>query len=371
MPKPDRREVTFVLNTLGTGGAERVCHTLSCALASRGWAVTIVTLFQDEPIAFGPLPDSVRHVALDCRHARTSLVPLAAYIRRHQPKLVVPWIYGLAVALTLIRAAGLGNFILLPRNVTAMSAYCRSQRSLWQRKLAPAIARAIYGRADHYIAQCGKMKEEMATEWGIERTRISVIPNPVAECYLAPLPSTAQRATPPELLFVGRLQPPKGIDKLVEAFARARQLRPNLVLRIVGDGPDRTMLERRVRDLGLSGSVILEGWQQGLRPYYLKASATLLTSDCEGFPNVLLESLASGTPTVAFDCPTGPREIIRDKRDGFLVPPGDIQYFAERCVEVLEWPPLEQDRRFAPDVIVDSYETLFSDMLTRSALQRQ
>ena len=358
MSEQTDRRVTFLLNSFGVGGAERVCHILSNGLADRGWYVDIVTLFQDSPVPFGKFSPSVSHTVLGCRHARTSMLPLSKYILRQKPKLVVPWIYGLAVSVLLLRRLGLGKFSVVPRNVTNMTYFCHFQPSLWQKKVAPFLARFAYSSADHYIAQCESMREDMISHWGIRKSSVSVIPNPVAQDYLSFVLEGEERSSPPELLFVGRLQPPKGIHHLVKILGAIRQKRPDVVLRVIGDGPDRAMLERYALEHEGGGGLIVEGWKNDLPPYYRKASATVLTSDCEGFPNVLLESLAVGTPVVAFDCPSGPREIIRNGVDGYLVEPGNIEQFVIRCLDVMKWPPLQRDTRFSAEKIIDRYENV-------------
>ena len=70
-------------------------------------------------------------------------------------------------------------------------------------------------------------------------------------------------------------------------------------------------------------------------PYYLHAKATVLTSLYEGFPNALVESITLGTPVVAFDCPSGPSEIIQDGVNGYLVKHKDIESFTEKLIKLM------------------------------------
>ncbi len=141
----------------------------------------------------------------------------------------------------------------------------------------------------------------------------------------------------PIIIGVGRLVPVKGFDVLIRAFAGLRQSRPARLM-IIGEGPERTALERLAGELGVHGDVDLCGFQENPWAFMKRSSVFVLASRQEPFGNVLAEALALGVPVVATDCPHGPREILDGGRLGRLVPVGDEGALAEAIIETLDNP---------------------------------
>jgi glycosyltransferase involved in cell wall biosynthesis len=119
---------------------------------------------------------------------------------------------------------------------------------------------------------------------------------------------------------MGRLVHQKGFDTLIAAFGTIAERWPDWSLTIVGEGPERGALERMARDAGCAGRVHFAGRVNDPRPVLSTASVFVLPSRFEGFPNALVEAMASGCAVVATDCPSGPAEIVEDGHDGILVP---------------------------------------------------
>jgi glycosyltransferase involved in cell wall biosynthesis len=128
---------------------------------------------------------------------------------------------------------------------------------------------------------------------------------------------------PGHIVAVGRLSPEKDFATLLAAFAVLRDERA-LRLTILGEGPERKMLERRVRQLGLEDCVSLPGFVAEPVEWVARAGLLVSSSRHEGFGNAIVEALACGTPVVATDAPYGPREILAGGRFGMLVPPGNL-----------------------------------------------
>jgi glycosyltransferase involved in cell wall biosynthesis len=114
---------------------------------------------------------------------------------------------------------------------------------------------------------------------------------------------------------------------MIRAFAELRRQR-SARLMIIGDGRRRRELEALITALGLEEDVSLHRFVENPFPYFLRAKLLVLSSTYEGLPTVLIEALALGTPIVATDCPSGPREILQDGAFGDLVPVGDVAALA-------------------------------------------
>jgi len=150
------------------------------------------------------------------------------------------------------------------------------------------------------------------------------IPNPVV--YKAFERKTRSR----QALAVGRLDHQKGFDLLLDIWRDFVQTHPEWTLAIAGDGELRQQLEDQAAALGITGSVNFVGRVSNINDYYRDSDMALMTSRYEGLPLVLLEAKSWSLPVVAYDCPTGPQEIINQGEDGFLVPMNDKTTFLAR-----------------------------------------
>jgi glycosyltransferase involved in cell wall biosynthesis len=134
-----------------------------------------------------------------------------------------------------------------------------------------------------------------------------------------------QRTT---VVAVGRLGREKGFDLLLDAYARSKLTEAGWQLVILGDGPERDSLQRRIDQLGLKDAVLMPGVVKNPEQWLQHAQLFVLSSRFEGFPNALLEAMQCGLPVAAFDCPSGPGEIVRHEHTGLLVPAGDVDALA-------------------------------------------
>lgn len=172
---------------------------------------------------------------------------------------------------------------------------------------------------DHVVAMTQAMAAEAAREMRIARSRISVIANPLAW----PLPGAHATPLPPGrfLVGVGRLEPQKRWERLIGAMPLLDDRQVSLLL--LGEGSTRGALEAQVERLGLGERVWMPGHVSDPLHAVARAEATVLTSDFEGVPGVLRESLALGTPVVATDASVAVREIVCAASLGTVVPRDD------------------------------------------------
>jgi glycosyltransferase involved in cell wall biosynthesis len=141
----------------------------------------------------------------------------------------------------------------------------------------------------------------------------------------------------PVIVGAGRLQQQKDFPTLIRAFAQLNRARPCRLL-LLGDGRERSVLEALIAQLGIGTDVQLPGFQHNPYPFLARADLFVLSSAWEGSPNVLTEALALGTPVVATDCPSGPREVLDDGRFGRLVPVGDADALLHAMADTLDAP---------------------------------
>ena len=175
----------------------------------------------------------------------------------------------------------------------------------------------------------------------------------------------------PTILAAGRLTRQKGFDLLIDAFSRVAPHHPQWGLRICGRGPLCRGLQKRIDRHGLADVVTLAGAARDLGEEMTRASIFVLSSRTEGFPLVLIEAMSHGMAVVAFDCPTGPRDVIDDHRNGILVAPRDIVALARGVGEMISNPELrrrcgtaarETGRAYTIDAIGPRWDTLFGQL---------
>jgi glycosyltransferase involved in cell wall biosynthesis len=130
------------------------------------------------------------------------------------------------------------------------------------------------------------------------------------------------------VIMVGRLDYLKGQDRLLQIWKELVDKYKEWKLMFVGDGPLKANVEGFIRENGLQDSVVIFPRTRNVQDYLLKASVFAFTSRSESFGMVLLEAFACGLPVITFDCENGPRDIIKDNVNGFLIPDGDTQNFA-------------------------------------------
>lgn len=198
--------------------------------------------------------------------------------------------------------------------------------------------------------------------------QFSVVHNPVppAKSYSDEVVREAHETWAVEpgarVLCVGSLKAQKNHQLLLYAFAQLPN--PEARLIIVGEGAKRDELEALARELCIADRVSFVGFKSDPGPFYQTADLFVLSSDYEGFGNVIVESLAHGTPVVSTNCPWGPSEILNDGEFGHLVPVGNVAALAKAMSDSLALKPdrkilMGRARNFSPEVISGRYLEIF------------
>lgn len=315
------KKVTFLISSLAGGGAEGVCVNIANGLAELGWDINLVVLHLNNAVYKDRVSSKVKLDVIGVKHARHAGLPLLKYICQQKPKTVLVFNYELAVMLVMLRSVFRFKTSIIARNINTLSQKRNQAQGFWRKYVVKPLIDSFYCKVDHVINQCQAMREDLIALYPQLAEKSSVIYNPVAkhiEDY-AKSHDLSQVEKQDYLLCVGRLEKQKAFHYAIEGFAGVANEFPNLRLKIVGQGSLEQELRQCAVDFGVADRVDFEGFQKSMTPYYLKARATVLTSLYEGFPNVLVESITLGTPVIAFDCPSGPSEIIKNGVNGWLV----------------------------------------------------
>ncbi|HGF7531632.1 TPA: glycosyltransferase [Vibrio cholerae] len=359
------KRITLLISSLAGGGAEGVCVNVANGLADNGWQVDLLVLHTNNAAYLERVSPKVNLVVLGVNHARHAPLPLLRYIRQHKPEKMLVFNYELAVLTVMLRSLLRFKTKIIARNINTFSKNTTQPQGIWRRYIVTPLINHFYGQCDHIINQCQAMRDDLIAVFPHLADKTSVIYNPVAkhvEDY-AKAHDLSKVEKQDYLLCVGRLEKQKAFHYAIEGFAGIANEFPNLRLKIVGQGSLEQSLKQCAQDLGVADRVDFEGFQADMIPYYLHAKATLLTSLYEGFPNVLIESITLGTPVVAFDCPSGPKEIIQEGVNGYLADYLSIDDLQKACRTSLDNPLARETvqasayKYFGSDVI-SNYESI-------------
>lgn len=355
--------IAFFLPSLRGGGAERIMVNLAHGITERGLPLDIVLSVAEGPF-LSQLPSAVRVVDLRAGRVLRSIGPLADYLRRERPRVMVSTqSHANLVALWAAKLARQATPVVVTEHNTLSQTSRQESRlmgALW-----PHLLRTFYPWAASIVAVSRGAADDLAVESGLPRGGIEVIYNPVISEHLL----TLSRQAPdhpwlcpgqlPVILGVGRLTPQKDFATLIRSFAEVRRHRPARLI-ILGEGEDRDALLALARQLGLGDDEFaLPGFRENALAYMAASAVFVLSSAWEGLPTVLIEALATGTQVVATDCPSGPKEILQDGRLGALVPVGDADALAGAIVAALAEPAgsvsLDMLAPFTRDAAVTHY----------------
>lgn len=367
--------IALFMSLLVGGGVQRSMLKLAAALAANGHRVDLVVCRANTREPEKVVPAGVRLVELRTAPSvwgrlsalradrdglgvllRPVLMPLKAssklrylpdlvrYLRRERPQaLLSAMTQPNLVALWARRLAGVSSRVVVSEH-NMLSSYVDHYGSKWRWRYLPALIRRTYAFADAVVTVSQAVADDLAATTGISRQRLTPIPNPgvIPDLTQPPRPALNHPwlapGAPALLIGVGRLVPQKDFATLLRAFAEVRAVRPAYLM-ILGEGPERVMLQQLAGELGIADAVAMPGWVEDPLLYMAKARVLVLSSRWEGLPGVLIEALASGCPIVATDAPGGAAEILDYGTYGKLVPVGDAQAMTAAILATLERPP--------------------------------
>ncbi|CRI64607.1 Glycosyl transferase group 1 [Thiocapsa sp. KS1] len=340
--------IACFFSTSGHSGVDRAAKHLIPALARRGYRVDLLKVRRHGP-HLDTIPEGVSVVDLGSRHTYACVPALVRYLRRERPAVMLSDKdrvnrTALLAAWLARRLAGVPTRLVFSSGTTiSIDLATRGPLERWVQRTSMG---RLYPFADQVIVTSAGVADDMASYTGLARERIRVVPSPVVpaslftEALARPDHPWLGRSDAPLILGAGELCGRKDFETLLRAFARVRAQRPCRLM-ILGQGRARERLLALAAELGVADDVALPGFVP--EPYAFMAHADLFafTSRWEGLGFVIIEALAVGTPVVATDCPSGPREILQDGRIGPLVPVGDAAALAAAMMQTLDAPPPE------------------------------
>jgi glycosyltransferase involved in cell wall biosynthesis len=358
-------KISILLPDLRGGGAERVCVTLAHSFLLSGFVPEFVLMQARGDL----LPEALSYfsvIDLGCKRALHLPLALARYLHRDRPNALLAAMWPLTVIAPIAQKISGHNCHVVISEHGILSAQYKGRGSM-HGLLLSGTTRFGYQLATACIGVSRGVALDMSMLSGVGAPRLAVINNPVPS-YAKALPKhieSVNRLWPTprgsRILTVATLKSVKNHALMLRAFSRLTHSDPSLM--IVGQGDQEWALRRLANELGIESRVVFAGFHSDPTPFYATADLFVLSSNYEGFGNVIVEALAQGLPVVSTDCPSGPAEILENGRWGRLVPVGDATALAEAINDALE---AEHDRdalkcraaEFAPEIAARKYLNL-------------
>lgn len=368
-----------IAGTYNSGGMERVLANKANWLVAHGHEVIIVTTDQREESPYFPLDARIKCYDLAINYEENNgksflnklihypfkqwkhKVCLTALLKELRPDIVISMFCNDASFIPSIKD---GSKKILEIHFSRFKRLQYGRKGLW--RLADwwrykTDARVV-SRFDKFVVLTHEDKEY----WGNLRN-MCVIPN--ARTFEVNQPATLEAK---KVVAVGRLNHQKGFDRLIDAWSIVDNVVSGWKLQIVGDGELREQLQNNIRELGLSNQINIGRAEKDMMSVYKDASILAMSSRYEGLPMVLLEAQAAGLPIVSFDCKCGPKDVIENGVDGFLVEDGDIEQLAQKLVVLMQDANLRKQMgsaayahsdRYSEERIMKQWTDLFDEVM--------
>ncbi|MGM0945459.1 MAG: glycosyltransferase [Bacteroidota bacterium] len=376
--------ITFILQDMYRLGAQYVTSMIANGLSEKGHQVDVIvsaveTKIRKERPKLQPfsLNENIRKIELKHLKASRNIGQIRNYLQQHHPDVIIPMspTYTLPAALAL--SSLFAKTILLPVEHSGgigMNLKKASKSNVLTDIIGKFGNKLLKNKAAGFISVSKGVKEALIKSKNIPAAKVHVIYNPVVgEAFFQKLAQESShpwlvKKEIPVVVAAGAHVPIKGYDILVKAIAEVNQAQAcRLVL--FGEGILTDELKKLSQSLGIEKIVDFPGHNHNLPAELKSADAFVVSSHAESFSVVLVEALASGTPVVATNCPSGPPEILQNGKYGILVEPNNPSELAQGILKVLNGkginPPKKSWEPYLIDKVVLDYENVINGIVSK------
>lgn len=375
-----RMKVVYsIAATYNSGGMERVLANKANWLVRNGYEISILTTDQKDRSSFFEFDPRVQFYDLGINYEENNgksflnkLIhyPFKQWKHKKALKKLLPELKAEVVVSMFCNDASIlpkikdGSRKVLEIHFSRFKRQQYGRKGIW--KIADEIRSIndlkVVSRFDRFVV----LTEEDRGYWG-DLDNIQVIPN--ARTFVLDRPAELKEK---RVIAVGRYCYQKALDRLIDAWNIICQSVDDWKLHLVGDGEDRASLQTQIDRLGLSDKIILGRAETDMKSVYANSSILALSSRYEGLAMVLLEAQAAGLPIVSFECKCGPKDVITDGGDGYLVEDGNVGLLAEKLLELINNEELRRkmgaeayknSERFSEERVMAQWVELFNEVI--------
>lgn len=305
------KKIAIVIGDLGMpGGAEKVAADLATEFHQRGYDVTVITFEEKNKSGYLQTPAKHLHISMPSREG-SIFNQLALLAQRVWKFRQIFQREQFTHIFSFLESANIPCALASP--LTLVSVHIDPDEWTERQK---KIIKFAFKRARAVVALTNGMQTKLETS--LQLNNVVRIYNPVMTNLVHQRAKEHIAINKPFILAVGRLNTLKRFDRLIAAYAQAK-IAETYQLIILGEGELRQDLEKQIKTYGLQNRVLLLGYESNPYKYMTRAEYLVMSSDTEAYPVVLIEALSLGCPVLSTDCPSGPREIIREGVNGLLV----------------------------------------------------
>ena len=320
------KNIVIVVSAMNMGGAQRVVSILSNYWAKKGYKVSLITTYTgskkdhyslNKDINLKKITNNPFFPKIKFLNLAWKLFSLRKILKETKPNIIFSFLTRINIA-TCLATIGLKFPVIICERAWPPF-YSLNKSFFW-------IYRIIFKKAKKVIVQTSESMIWMSKNF--PANKVELIPNPIEY----PIRIDKNKSVSPDdiilpekkiILGSARFHKNKQFDLLIRSFSKIHYKYPDWILVILGDGEEKNNLLKLVSDLEINKKVFFPGIVGNVPDWYKRSDLFVLTSKMEGFPNVLLESMSYGLPSISFDCDTGPRDMIKQGLNGILVHPNE------------------------------------------------
>jgi glycosyltransferase involved in cell wall biosynthesis len=379
-------KIAYCINNIhNSGGIERVLCNKANFLINQGFEVHIVVIYPTDKLPFFTFDPKIRfhYLNLDFekergikkkirfqRNKKEFLDKISRLFREIKPDIAISTFCKYSKYIYEIND---GSKKIIERHFAKYKRaqyYAKLDKYCWGRLITHLYRKKDYHVIKHFDRFIVLTNEDKKS-WGNHLPNIEVIENPLT---FIPKEHAKLDNDTKKVIALGRLNQQKQFEHLIEIWSSVSRKHPDWKLSIFGNGEKERKLKRMISDMNLDKYVELNPATPDVEKVLTESSIYVMTSKYEGFPLVLLEAMSCGLPAISYSCKCGPKEIIRNGEDGYLVPFNDKKEFIRKLDRLIENENLRKQMgqaasknilRYSEEKIMQKWITLFDTLTTK------
>ncbi|QXP52440.1 MULTISPECIES: glycosyltransferase [unclassified Cellulophaga] len=347
-------KVLFILPSLRAGGAERVMSFISQSIDKNKFSPTLLIIENESESVYEI--EGIPCVYLSKKRTLNAFGSIFSFLKKEKPDVVLST---LAHVNTMMAIQSIWfrkiKFIGREANVLSVLGKIQKNNSLLHKVFS---AKRFYNLLNILICQSEDMKKDMITNYNLKPENITVINNPISDKFNLKEKNNIYEI--PNFITVGALEKRKGHERILESLS---MLDFNFRYTIIGKGSEKENIKLKAAKLGLSNKIKFIPFSNDINTHLHKSNLFLLGSFVEGFPNALIEAIATGTKAIVFNCPGGINEILEPGINGYIAESNEeySRYIKKALNENSDPKAIAKGvrERYDRDKILKLYENLF------------